>query len=452
MFDFLQTVFFTLIALGILVTFHEFGHFWVARRCGVRVLRFSIGFGTPLLRWHDKQGTEFVIAALPLGGYVKMVDEREGDVGEADLPYAFTRKTLGQRAAVVAAGPIANFLLALFFFWGIFLAGEADLAPVIGEVEKGSLAERAGLEAGMEIIAVGDRATTTLSAVQRELFNYIGSNGDIPFTVTYADSSVQYQVLAPIEGWLRDAEEPSPLRELGISPPFELESLTFAEVMPESAAEAAGLRDGDVVRMVDGEQIASVSQFVGLISAKAGQLVSLEIERAGTVQTIAVMPQRTLRDGVPVGQIGVQLSSYGKYPDGLVRAIDYNLFTAFLRGAQETWDMSLFVANSVVKLVVGELSAKNLSGPITIAKVAGDSARSGLDNFVRFVAILSIMLGVMNLLPIPVLDGGHLMYYLIEAIKGSPVSERAQMMGFKIGFAVVMGLMLIALYNDFTRF
>jgi len=450
--DILQTIFFTLIALGVLVSFHEFGHFWVARRCGVKVQKFSIGFGTPLLRWRDAQDTEFVIAALPLGGYVKMVDEREGNVPEEDLPFAFSRKSVWQRIAIVAAGPAANFLLALVAFWIVFLAGERGLAPVAGDVKADSLAAQSGFEPGTEIIAVDGVATATWSAATRQLFGFIGTSGEIPFTVTYPNSSIQYQLLVPVDKWLRDAEEPSPLRELGIQPPFELESLSLVAVSEDGAGFAAGLRAEDRLLAINNINITSIETFINTIAASPGSSVELLVEREeGQQLTIAVTPRLVERDGEQVGQLGVQLSSVGRYPEALLRNIDHNPLSALFRAASETVDTSFFVLESIGKLLVGELSPKNLSGPITIAKVAGDTAKSGFDNFIRFIAILSIMLGVMNLLPIPVLDGGHLVYYLVEIVKGSPVSDSVQLVGYKIGFFMLMGLMVFATYNDVMR-
>ena len=450
--DILQTIFFTLIALGVLVSFHEYGHFWVARRCGVKVQRFSIGFGTPLLRWRDAQDTEFVIAALPLGGYVKMVDEREGNVAEEDLPYAFSRKTVWQRIAIVAAGPAANFLLAIVAFWIVFLSGERGLAPVAGDIKPNSLAAQSGFESGTEIIAVDGVPTATWSAATRQLFGFIGTSGDIPFTVTYPDSTIQYQLLVPVDKWLRDAEEPSPLRELGVQPAFELESLNLVAVSEDGAGYSAGLRAEDRLLAINNIDITSIGIFIDTIADSAGRSVELLIERdGGEPLVISVTPRLVERDGQQVGQLGVQLSSVGRYPEELLRSIDHNPLSALFRASSETLDTSFFVLESIGKLVVGELSPKNLSGPITIAKVAGDTAKSGFDNFIRFIAILSIMLGVMNLLPIPVLDGGHLVYYLVEIVKGSPVSDSVQLVGYKIGFFMLMGLMVFATYNDVMR-
>ena len=449
--ELLYTVFYTFIALGVLVTFHEFGHFWVARRCGVKVERFSIGFGTPLVRWRDKQDTEFVLALLPLGGYVKMVDEREGNVDSDDLHHAFNRKSVWQRMAIVSAGPIANFLLALVAFWWVFLAGEKGLAPVVGLVEENSLGANSGFESGMEIVAIDGVETPTWGKVSKQLFGFIGSSGDIPFTVVYGDSDLRYEVNVAVDRWLREAEEPMPLRELGISPPFELDSLTLNEVFEDGAGYSAGLRSGDQLISINGLAIEDVNRFINVVAASAGTEITLEVLRDTESLTIQAVPRLAERDGRQVGQLAVRLASTGKYPDELLRDVDYSVFTAVPRSIKETADTSIFVLKSIGKLIVGDLSPKNLSGPITIAKVAGDSARSGSDNFIRFVAILSIMLGVMNLLPVPVLDGGHLMYYLIEVIKGSPVSDQIQVVGYKVGFVMLIGLMIFATYNDVTR-
>ena len=449
--DLLQTIFFTLIALGVLVSFHEFGHFWVARRCGVKVQRFSIGFGTPLFRWRDSHDTEFVIAALPLGGYVKMLDEREGEVAAEDLPYAFTQKSVWQRLAIVIAGPAANFLLAVVAFWIVFLSGERGIAPVAGSVISGSLAEQSGFEPGTEIVAVNGHRTSTWAAVSRQLFGYIGTSGDIPLTVTYPNSNIEYDLAVPVSVWLREAEEPSPLRELGITPPFKLDALSLGAVAEDGAGYAAGLREGDRLVAINGTDILSVEAFINNVSSSANTAVELLIERDSGQLMVTAVPRMVDRDGQQVGQLGVQLASMGSYPEELLRNVEYGVFGAVVRAAEETAQTSLFVIKSIGKLVVGDLSPKNLSGPITIAKVAGDSAKSGFDNFIRFIAILSIMLGLMNLLPIPVLDGGHIVYYLIEMVKGSPVSDAVQIVGYKVGFFMLMGLMVFATYNDVMR-
>jgi regulator of sigma E protease len=303
----------------------------------------------------------------------------------------------------------------------------------------------------MEITAVNGVAIDTWNAVSRQLFGFIGSTGEVPFTVVYADSTLSTELRVSVDRWLRDAQEPSPLRDLGISPPFELDSLNLANVFEDGAGYEAGLRVGDQLLAINDQTIEHVGEFVDQVANSAGVTVVLDVQRDAELLTIRAIPRLIEREGREVGQLGVQLASTGKYPDELMRDVKYNIFTAVPRSIQETANTSIFVLKSIGKLIVGDLSPKNLSGPITIAKVAGDSARTGIDNFIRFVAILSIMLGVMNLLPVPVLDGGHLMYYLIEVIKGSPVSDHIQIVGYKVGFVMLIGLMIFATYNDITR-
>jgi regulator of sigma E protease len=451
----IQTIFYTFIALGVLVAFHEFGHFWVARRCGVRVERFSIGFGKPIYRWRDKHNTEFVLALLPLGGYVKMLDEREGEIAEKDLPYAFTQKTVWQRMSIIAAGPIANFLLAIVAFWLLFLSGERGLAPVIGNIVKDSPASVAGIEVGMEIKAVNGVATHTWGSVNRELFDYIGTTGDIAFSLSDSDLYADSLISIPVVNWLRDSENPAPMRELGMSPPFELESLSLAKVFETGAAYAVGLRDKDILVSANGREIVDINNFVELIADSLNAPMVLEVMRSSDLGdeflTFEVIPDTVDREGRKVGQLGIQLASQGRYPEEIIRTQEYSLMGALVRGVEETISTSGFIFSSIGKLLVGDMSPKNLSGPITIAKMAGDTARAGVDNFIRFIAILSIMLGVMNLLPIPVLDGGHLLYCIIEWVKGSPVSDQVQMFGYKIGFLLLVGLMIFATFNDLTR-
>jgi regulator of sigma E protease len=333
----------------------------------------------------------------------------------------------------------------------VFLSGERGIAPVAGSVISGSLAEQSGFEPGTEIVAVNGHRTSTWAAVSRQLFGYIGTSGDIPLTVTYPNSNIEYDLAVPVSGWLREAEEPSPLRELGITPPFKLDALSLGAVAEDGAGYAAGLREGDQLVAINGTDILSVEAFINNVSSSANTAVELLIERDSGQLMVTAVPRMVDRDGQQVGQLGVQLASMGSYPEELLRNVEYGVFGAVVRATEETAQTSLFVIKSIGKLVVGDLSPKNLSGPITIAKVAGDSAKSGFDNFIRFIAILSIMLGVMNLLPIPVLDGGHIVYYLIEMVKGSPVSDAVQIVGYKVGFFMLMGLMVFATYNDVMR-
>lgn len=452
---FFVTLFYTFIAFGVLVTFHELGHFWVARCCNVRVEKFSIGFGKTLISWRDKHNTEFVLAVLPLGGYVKMLDEREGEISAKDRPYAFTQKTVLQRMAIISAGPIANFLLAIVVYWVLFLGGEKGLAPIIGDIVEDSLASQSGLEVGMEITAVDDVRTRTLGSVNRQLFDFIGTTGDIPLRVSYPDSNTEFQVLIPVQKWLRDEDNPSPIRELGINPPFDFEALVLGPILETGSGYRGGLREGDRLLAVNGIDIDSADGFIQQVSGAIDKPIVIDLERpdqdGSRFLALEVIPERTLKKGEFVGQLGVQLAVKGKYPDHLIRQVDHSVLSASFRAIDETVTTAGFILSSLGKLLVGELSAKNLSGPITIAKMAGDTARAGIENFIRFIAILSIMLGVMNLLPIPVLDGGHLVYCMVEWVKGSPVSDQVQIIGYKIGFFLLVGLMIFATFNDLTR-
>jgi regulator of sigma E protease len=453
----IETLFYTFIAFGILVTFHEYGHFWVARRCNVRVEKFSIGFGKKLFSWRDKHNTEFVLAALPLGGYVKMLDEREGEINDEERPFAFTQKTVLQRMAIISAGPIANFLLAIVVYWFLFLGGEKGLAPVIGDITEGSLASQAGLEVGMEITAVDGVEANTWASVNRQLFNFIGTTGDIPLSVRYAGSNSELQVFVAVTSWLRDADNPSPIRELGLQPTFEFEALILGPVSESGSGFKAGLREGDSLLAVNGIDIDSADGFIQQVTGAIDQPLVIDLERpnknsdSSRFMVLEVTPEKVLKNGEFVGQLGIQLGVKGSYPEQLIRQIEHGLFSAFARAVEETFSTAGFILSSLGKLLVGDLSAKNLSGPITIAKMAGDTAKTGIDNFIRFIAILSIMLGVMNLLPIPVLDGGHLVYCVVEWVKGSPVSDNVQIIGYKIGFFLLVSLMIFATFNDLTR-
>jgi regulator of sigma E protease len=446
------TILWFFVALGVLVTVHEFGHFWVARRCGVKVLRFSVGFGKPLWGWKDKLGTEYTVAAIPLGGYVKMLDEREGEVAEAELDQAFNRKGVWQRIAIVAAGPIANFVLAVLLFWIMLIPGTTDLSPLIGKVEEGSIAAEAGLESGQEIVAVDGVPTVTRQDVLRQAVSRMGEDGVIRFTVKYQDSSLEYESEANLNGWLKDEGDPDVIDALGITfyqPEFKA---IVSEVVADSPAEKAGLLAGDEITGANGQQMEDWNAWVDYVRARPEQSIEVEYLRAGSVFTTAMVPEKLkLDDGDIIGRVGVAVKM-PEWPEHMLRKQHYGVFEAAVKGAEKTWDTSVFVLLSLKKLVVGEISTKNLSGPITIAKVAGASAKAGMGYYIGFLALLSISLGVFNLLPIPVLDGGHLFYYLIEVVKGSPVPEKVQMIGYQIGMVLIAGVMVLALYNDIMRF
>ncbi|MCM2463918.1 RIP metalloprotease RseP [Pseudomonas sp. CG7] len=440
----------TLVALGVLVTFHEFGHFWVARRCGVKVLRFSVGFGMPLLRWHDKQGTEFVVAAIPLGGYVKMLDEREGEVPADQLDQSFNRKTVRQRIAIVAAGPIANFLLALVFFWGLAMLGSEQVRPVIGGVEAGSVAARAGLGAGQEIVAIDGEPTSGWAAVNLQLVRRLGESGSLQLMVREQGSTVDSPRELILDNWLKGADEPDPIRSLGIKPWRPALPPVLAELDPKGPAQAAGLKTGDRLLALDGQPVSAWQQVVDSVRVRPDTKILLRIERDGAPIDVPVTLAARGESKAPTGYLGAGVKA-GAWPPEMIREVSFGPVAAIGEGARRTWTMSILTLDSLKKMLFGELSVKNLSGPITIAKVAGASAQSGVADFLNFLAYLSISLGVLNLLPIPVLDGGHLLFYLIEWARGRPLSDRVQGWGIQIGISLVVGVMLLALVNDLGR-
>ncbi|MET0126799.1 MAG: sigma E protease regulator RseP [Pseudomonas caspiana] len=440
----------TLVALGVLVTFHEYGHFWVARRCGVKVLRFSVGFGTPLFRWHDRQGTEYVIAAIPLGGYVKMLDEREGNVPPELADQSFNRKTVYQRIAIVSAGPIANFLLAIFFFWVLAMLGSQQVRPVIGAVEPGSIAQVAGLSAGQEIVSVDGEATSGWSAVNLQLVRRLGESGNVALKVREPGATVDTAHSLVLDNWLKGAEEPDPIKSLGIRPWRPALPPVLAELDPKGPAQAAGLKTGDKLVALDGRPVDEWQQVVDWVRERPDAKISLGVERDGARLDVPLTLAARGEGKAASGYLGAGVKGID-WPPEMLREVSYGPLAAVAEGASRTWTMSVLTLDSLRKMLFGELSVKNLSGPITIAKVAGASAQSGIGDFLNFLAYLSISLGVLNLLPIPVLDGGHLLFYLIEWARGRPLSERVQGWGVQIGISLVVGVMLLALVNDLGR-
>ncbi|HEK0907832.1 TPA: RIP metalloprotease RseP [Pseudomonas putida] len=440
----------TLVALGVLVTFHEFGHFWVARKCGVKVLRFSVGFGTPLVRWHDRHGTEFVVAAIPLGGYVKMLDEREGDVPPALADQSFNRKSVGQRIAIVAAGPIANFLLAILFFWVVAMLGSQQVRPVIGAVESGSLAASAGLLAGQEIVSIDGKPTSGWSAVNLQLVRRLGESGSLRVGVRDDGGTLERQHEIRLNQWLKGADEPDPIQSLGLRPWRPAVSPVLAEIDPKGPAAAAGLKSGDKLLALDGVALGDWQQVIDAVRARPDAKVQLRIERDGAQLELPVTLARKGEGQASGGYLGAGVKG-AEWPANMLREVSYGPLEAVGEGLSRTWNMSVLTLESLKKMLFGELSVKNLSGPITIAKVAGASAQSGVGDFLNFLAYLSISLGVLNLLPIPVLDGGHLLFYLIEWARGRPLSDRVQGWGVQIGISLVIGVMLLALINDLGR-
>ncbi len=465
-----------LVTLGILVTFHEYGHFWVARKCGVKVEKFSIGFGKPLFRWRGKNvpaqatgnsnevleeepGTEFVIAALPLGGYVKMLGEQNLQVPEHQKKFAFNHKPLSQKAAIVAAGPAANFLLAILLYWIMFMSGIRDFAPIVGQIDEASSAEVAGLQYGDEIIEVDGKETRTWQDVRKQLLDRLGESGNLRLTVINEESTQSRDLTITLQDWLQGATEPDVLGSLGITPIFMDIPPRIGQLEADGRALDAGFESGDLVLSVNGQVVDGWDEWVAFIRESPEQSLNVLIERDESTLELYLTPA-TRRDennevlldenGRPQGYIGAAVE-LPVLPQEMIREIKFNPFTALVEAVKETWENSVFVLVAIKKMIIGLMSVNNISGPITIAKIAGDSASDGLEYFIGFLAILSISLGVMNLLPIPVLDGGHLFYYAIEAISRKPLPDYVQEMGLRFGLIIIAGIMFIAFYNDINR-
>ena len=460
MLDFLISVIALLVTLGILVTIHEFGHFWVARRCGVKVLRFSIGFGKAIKSWIGRDGVEYVIAPIPLGGYVKMLGQEDtnaaetGDVPVSQRHLSFAYKPLWQRMAIVAAGPIANFLLAIFVYWIIHVGyGVSGIAPVIQGVVEDSPAFAAGLREGDEILAVDGEETIIWQHVTLQMLARLGETGELNLTIDPASSSTTREVSIPLLSWMGSETEPNPVANLGIVQ-FEIPA-RIGGVVAGGRAEAGGMLVGDEILAVNGEAVSGWTHWVDIIRSSPELSLDVAVQREGSITGLAITPQRSeLADGSVIGSIGasVQQTTLAEIvPPAHQREIEFGVLSAIQPAIQETWNKSIFVLDSVKKMVIGLISVKNINGPITIAQVAGETATYGLDIYLGFLALLSISLGVLNLLPIPVLDGGHLLYYTIEAVIRRPVPERIQMWGLQLGLILISGIMVLAIYNDVSR-
>ena len=438
-----------IVALGLLVAVHEFGHFWVARRCGVKVERFSIGFGKAIWRRLGKDGTEYVLALIPLGGYVKMLDGRVDALKPGEEAQAFNHKSVWARMAIVAAGPMANFVFALFAFWLMFMIGVPSVKPVVGEVRPASIVAEAGILPGMEIVGVGGEETGDWESVTYALISHLGDDS-VQLKLKAANTSYAVDKTLQLAGWKFDPDKESPIGSLGIVPLGGKVLPVVEAVVPSSASEKAGLQIGDRIKGVDGEAITEWAQFVERVQQSPAQPLQVTVERGGSEMTLTLTPDGKKVKGQLVGFVGLS-PQLVPLPDEYRTLLQYGPLQALWHGVQKTWSLITLTFDMIGKLIGGIVSLDNLSGPISIAKGAGSSADYGLVYFLGFLALISVNLGIINLFPLPVLDGGHLVYFLIEAITGKPVSEKIQEVGFRIGAAILMLLMGIALFNDFAR-
>ncbi|MFM5789658.1 sigma E protease regulator RseP [Aeromonas caviae] len=438
-----------IVALGLLVAVHEFGHFWVARRCGVKVERFSIGFGKAIWRRLGKDGTEYVLALIPLGGYVKMLDGRVDELKPGEEAQAFNHKSVWARMAIVAAGPMANFVFALFAFWLMFMIGVPSVKPVVGEVRPASIVAEAGILPGMEIVGVGGEETGDWESVTYALISHLGDDS-VQLKLKAVNTSYAVDKTLQLAGWKFDPDKESPIGSLGIVPLGGKVLPVVEAVVPSSASEKAGLQIGDRIKEVDGEAITEWAQFVERVQQSPAQPLQVTVERGGSEMTLTLTPDGKKVKGQLVGFVGLS-PQLVPLPDEYRTLLQYGPLQALWHGVQKTWSLITLTFDMIGKLIGGIVSLDNLSGPISIAKGAGSSADYGLVYFLGFLALISVNLGIINLFPLPVLDGGHLVYFLIEAITGKPVSEKIQEVGFRIGAAILMLLMGIALFNDFAR-
>lgn len=451
----LQKLLFFIVAISILVAIHEFGHFWVARKLGVKVLRFSIGFGKPL--WQKispVDGTEYQIAAIPLGGYVKMADEREGNVAAEDLPHAFNRQSVWKRIAIVAAGPIANFIFAVFAFSAMYLIGIDGLKPVIGQVAKDSIAMQVGFQEQDEITSVNGQSVVSWETAGIAIIEQALETGVVEVG-TRSASGQEQSLQVDLSDSRNVLGDQNVLQYLGIEPWRPVFEATLGEIVPNGAAATAGLVSGDRIVSIDGVAIDRWRTLVDVVVARPNQTVDVEFERNGQNNVYSVVLGSASAAGKSVGRIGagpkVDEKAYKEAIAPMLVKEKFGLFSAIKNGANNTWRYTMLTLRFMGKLLTGQASTKNISGPLTIAEFAGESAAVGLSTFLSFLALISLSLGIINLLPIPVLDGGHLFFYMIEIVKGSPVSAAVEAVGQRLGLAMLGGLMFLAFYNDITR-
>ncbi|MCK9200228.1 MAG: RIP metalloprotease RseP [Gallionella sp.] len=437
-------------AIALLVVVHELGHFWVARRCGVKVLRFSVGFGKVIYSKRRANGTEWAISAIPLGGYVKMLDEREGEVAPEELDQAFNRKPVLQRMAIVVAGPLANLLLAIVLYWVLFVYGVPGLKPVLGEVLPDTPAAAALMQPGETILSIDGVDVPSWQEMRWTLLDHALQQSEVKVEGRSAQGESLTHVL-DMRGLEADELDGEFLGKLGLRLHQPLVLPVLGKLAEGGVAQQAGLQPGDVVLRANGLELQRWSELVEVVRTHPGQSVQLDIRRGDQVLNVTVVPNAVNENGKPVGKIGAAPQIDKAALAEMMTKVSYGPFDALVQALRKTWETSLISLKMLGKMVLGDVSMKNLSGPITIADYAGQSAAMGLVAYLGFLALISVSLGVLNLLPIPLLDGGHLLYYAAELAKGSPVSEQAWELGQRIGIALLGTLMVFAIYNDITR-
>ena len=439
------------VLLGVLIIVHEFGHFFVARLCGVKVLRFSVGFGRPILSFRaGADRTEWALGAFPLGGYVKMLDEREGEVSPEELHRSFTRQTVWRRISIVSAGPLSNFLLAILVYWGVFWNGSEELRPVLGAPVAASAAAAAGVEDGERVLTAGGEVIQTWQDLRWTLVKRAVSQDEITLEVINARNEITDRRLnlsnARADGWEGDG-----IDKLGLTLHRPRIAPVIGTVAAASPAEMAGLSVGDRVLAIGGNKIEAWHEVVQSVRNAPGSSLDFLVLRGERELRLVILPAIREEAGKQYGRIGAGARDGAEVRQRMMVVVRYDLFEALGRALGETWDKTVFSVEMMGRMLIGQVSWKNVSGPVSIADYAGQSAKLGLDYYLKFMALVSISLGVLNLLPVPILDGGHLLYYVAEIIKGRPLSERSMEFGQKIGFALMLMLMACAFYNDINR-
>jgi regulator of sigma E protease len=447
----LHTILAFIVALGLLIVVHEYGHYLIARLCGVKVLRFSVGFGRPLLTKRlGPDGTEWAIAAIPFGGYVKMLDEREGPVEAHEIPRAFNRQSVGRRFAIVVAGPLANFLFAIAVYAGLFMYGLPEARPVLGVAPEGSVAAAAGLRPGDTVRAVEGEVITTWQELRWRVLQSALQRKSVRIDVVNEKGHLN-AVTLDLRNFPADDVEADALERIGLRlyrPPLDP---VIGQVVRGGAAERAGLEPGDRVLAAGGKPLDSWDALVATVQAHPDAALDLTVERAGTRRNVEVVPAAVMAGQKRIGRIGAAPQMPASHADRMLIRVQHGVGESLWKALLKTGDIAVFSLKMLGKMLLGEVSWKHLSGPVTIADFAGQSAAMGWVSYLTFLALISISLGVLNLLPIPLLDGGHLMYYAVEIVKGKPVSERAMELGQRVGLALLLVMMAFAFYNDLNR-